>query len=111
MNWGNKLMIVFIAFAALIGTLVYKAVNTKFELVTPEYYKDELHYQDQINGSRNAAEISDVMFQQTDEKITIVFPKELNNKTISGEAWFYKKTDAQKDRRLKLETTTGDKSF
>ena len=40
MNWGNKLMLVFIVFALLIGTLVYKSINTKYDLVSKDYYKD-----------------------------------------------------------------------
>lgn len=32
MNWGNKLVLVFVAFIALIGTLVYKAIHTQYDL-------------------------------------------------------------------------------
>ncbi|MFZ8343681.1 FixH family protein, partial [Staphylococcus aureus] len=55
MNWGYKLLLAFISFALIIGILVYKSINTKYDLVSTEYYKDELRYQDKIDGSGNAA--------------------------------------------------------
>ena len=42
MTWGNKLLLVFAAFALLIGTLVYKCMQQNFELVSKDYYNDEL---------------------------------------------------------------------
>ncbi|MFL9482060.1 FixH family protein [Chitinophagaceae bacterium LWZ2-11] len=102
MNWGNKLVLVFIAFAALIGTLVYKAVNTKYELVSSDYYKDELRYQDNIDGAKNANEITKVILAQTADSIRLVFPKELKGNKINGEIWFYCVTDATKDLKLSI---------
>ena len=55
MNWGRSLILVFIVFAAFMGYLVYRASGTHFDLVSKEYYKDELRYQDKIDGFRNAA--------------------------------------------------------
>jgi len=52
MNWGNKLVLVFIVFGAFIGYLVYQAVNTKYDLVSKDYYKDELRYQEKIDRQK-----------------------------------------------------------
>ncbi len=102
MNWGNKLVVVFIVFAAGIGTLVYKAMTTKFELVSKDYYSDELRYQDKIDGQKNAAAISHVQISQDAEALLIDLPTEMKGMAITGEAWFYCKTDAVKDRKIKL---------
>ena len=102
MNWGNKLVVVFIVFAAGIGTLVYKAVNTKFDLVSKDYYSDELRYQDKIDGLNNAAAISLVQISQDAEALIINLPSEMKGIAITGEAWFYCKTDAEKDRKIQL---------
>lgn len=102
MNWGNKLVVVFILFALLIGVLVYKAMNTKYELVSKDYYSDELRYQDRIDGRNNAAGISSVSVSQDAEAVLINLPSEMKGKKIEGEAWFYCKTDAQKDRKITL---------
>lgn len=102
MNWGNKLITVFIAFAALILTLVYMAANTRFDLVTKDYYKEELRYQDKIDAMINASRLSRVAVEQDAYALTIALPKEMNGKKISGEAWFYCKTDAANDRKIIL---------
>lgn len=100
MNWGYKLMVVFGLFALLIGTLVYKSMHTKFELVTKDYYKDELKYQDRIDAKNAAATISDVSIVQENDSIKIQFPKEIANNITNGNVWFYCKTDEVKDKHI-----------
>lgn len=102
MSWGNKLIIVFIVFAALMATLVYKATQTKFELVSKDYYQDELRYQDKIDGAANAALEAPISIQVNDEIISIEFPDAQKNANITGEAWFYCSADATKDKRFVL---------
>lgn len=111
MNWGNKLMFVFIAFAGLMFVMVYKAMNTRFELVSKEYYQDELRYQDKIDGRANAAEISSVTIVSENENLVLQLPKELAGQTIKGEAWFYCKTDAIKDLKLPLSIDLEGRQF
>jgi hypothetical protein len=103
MNWGNKLILVFIVFAGLILTLVYKASTAKFDLVSKEYYKEELRYQDKIDGMHNANKLSKVIVAQDTNSVTIQLPKEMNGEKITGEAWFYCRTDAEKDKKIILE--------
>lgn len=111
MNWGNKLVVVFILFAILMATLVYKAVNTKFELVSKDYYKDELRYQDRIDGRNNAALIGKVAVTQDAEALTIGLPYEMKGVKVEGEAWFYCKTDAERDRKIALAVDTSGKQL
>jgi hypothetical protein len=58
MNWGNKLILAFVVFAAGMAFMVYQAVNTDFELVEKDYYKQELRYQQVIDGKAEAAKLS-----------------------------------------------------
>ena len=102
MSWGNKLIIVFIVFAALMATLVYKATQAKFELVSKDYYQDELRYQDKIDGAANAALEAPISIQVNDEIISFEFPDAQKNANITGEAWFYCSVDATKDKRFVL---------
>jgi hypothetical protein len=102
MNWGNKLILVFIAFAGLIGTLVYKAINVKYDLVSKDYYQEELRYQDKIDGMRHAASLSGVETAQNEADFSIRFPSELKGQSLNGQAWFYCSTDAAKDRKLNV---------
>lgn len=103
MNWGNKLIIVFILFAGIIGTMVYKAINTRVELVSKDYYKDELRYQDRIDGRNNAEQIGKVAVTQNAESVEIALPAEMKGLPVSGEVWFYCQTDDSKDHRIPLQ--------
>lgn len=111
MNWGNKLILVFIAFAGLMFFLVYKAMHTRYELVSKEYYQDELRYQDKIDGRANASALSEVAIAWNNEYLVLQLPKELTGKTVTGDIWFYCTTDAVKDLRIPLTANEDGKQF
>jgi len=111
MNWGNKLIIVFLIFAVLMGTLVYKCFNTKYDLVSKDYYKDELRYQDKIDGMANAAKVSDIAISQNTDFVTINLPKELNGDKPKGEIWFYCAKDDRKDKKFPFNIDTAGKQL
>jgi len=111
MSWGNKLVLVFVVFVALMATLVYKAVNTKFELVTKDYYKEELRYQDKIDGAANAKTAGEIKLLQDAATVTLQLPESLSTSTAEGDAWFYCKTDAAKDLRMPVKIEDGQYSF
>ena len=54
MNWGKWIVVSFVLFAVFIGTLVTVCVRQDINLVTKDYYKAELVYQDQIERQQNA---------------------------------------------------------
>lgn len=54
MNWGWKIAIGYTAFALFILYLVYRTTGVEFELVTPDYYAQELAYQGQIDKRKTA---------------------------------------------------------
>lgn len=111
MNWGNKLILVFVAFAGLMFVLVYKAMNTRYELVSKDYYQDELRYQDKIDGKANAAAISQIGVQTDQEHLILQMPKELYGQPLKGDIWLYCKTDAVKDLRLPLSVDAEGRQF
>ena len=102
MNWGNRLLIVFGLFALFIGFLVYKCFNTKFDLVSKDYYKDELRYQEKIDGKNNAAEISALQINQNSDSVTVVFPVEQKGMKADGEIYFYCPTNENRDKHFPL---------
>lgn len=102
MSWGYKITIGFSAFVLLIGFLVYKAMNTEFDLVTKDYYKEELKYQDKLDAIKNANKISELAVELSNGNVVIRFPEEVKNLGITGEAWFYCKTNASNDRKFAL---------
>lgn len=104
MSWGNGLTIAFTGFVLLIGTLVYKATHTRFDLVSEKYYEDEIRYQEQINDAHNAATHPAISVLQDEQYVTLQLP---DTAAISGQAWFYYPTDARQDQHISLVTVQG----
>ncbi|MGN6619167.1 MAG: FixH family protein [Ilyomonas sp.] len=102
MSWGNKLLIAFIGFAMLIGTLVYKSSQQKFDLVSTNYYDDELQYQEKIDGMNNANKLNPLTIHQKDGEVVIQMPAELKGHSITGDVWFYCAVNAENDRKMPL---------
>lgn len=103
LNWGHKLTIVFILFGTLMFVLVYKSIRTDYQLVSKEYYNDELKYQQVIDGTANANKLStQVSILQADGKLQFQFPMEMNNKTIKGTIYFYCSYDNSKDKTFAI---------
>lgn len=111
MNWGNKLVVVFIVFGAFIGYLVYRAVNTKYDLVSKDYYKDELRYQDKIDRQNNAAKISDVKIEQDADAVIIHLPNEQKGFAVTGDVFFYCITDELKDYHTALQVDSSNQQI
>lgn len=111
MNWGRKLILVFIAFAGLMSTLVYKCMQQNFELVSKDYYSEELRYQDKIDGTNNANRLSEFVINQNSENLVIKLPKEMSGLAVNGEALFYCPTDASKDKKIALGTDAEGRQF
>lgn len=102
-NWGHKLTIFICAFAGMIILLVYKCTQTNFDLVTKEYYKDELVYQQVIDGTNLANSLSaKTIVTQNDSYISIQFPEEMKGKSLTGTASFYCPADARRDKKIAL---------
>lgn len=111
MNWGNKLILVFIAFAGLMFFLVYKAMNTRYELVSKTYYQDELRYQDKIDGRANASALSNIKVDTNSDYLILQLPNDFVGESIKGDIWLYCKTDAIKDVRLPLSADISGRQF
>jgi hypothetical protein len=107
MNWGQKMLISFIVFAMGIVYLAYRCMQVNTALVTKEYYKDELKYQDVIDGTKMANALSGkIELIQNGESISVQLPAEMKNEKVSGNIWFYCASDVKKDRHIRLETNS-----
>lgn len=109
MNWGNKLILVFIAFGAFIGTMVYKCMQSPVSLVSKEYYKDELNYQQVIDADKSAAKLSTgVQLALQGNTLKLQLPQEMQGLDTQGNVWFYCANDSRNDRKFKLDTHDGN---
>ena len=102
-NFGHKLLIAFIVFGFLMFYLVYQSLHTNFELVSKDYYKDELAYQEVIDATKNANDlVSKTNVYQKGTAVYLQLPSELANQSIAGKAYFYCPADSKKDRTISL---------
>jgi len=103
MNWGNRLLITFIVFGAGIFYLVYRSMNTDFELVEKDYYKTELRYQDVIDGSNRANALSSAaVLAQTNNGLVLQLPDEMKEQVVSGTILFYCAYNSKLDKKFLL---------
>lgn len=96
-------------FVAGIIFLVFKASSQKFDLVTKDYYEQELKYQHIIDQSGNTAKLSTpVRVDQTETELKISFPAEMDDKKKLVEFYLYCPADAKRDFRKSFELTQAE---
>lgn len=109
-NWGTKIAIFYISFVLFILAMVYMAFGEKYDLVTEDYYQQELEFQDKIDKSANAFAL--------DEKLKIViksgsvilkFPSSL--KETSGTINFFRPSDSKADFTEDINLNDGNQSI
>jgi hypothetical protein len=106
-NWGTKIAIVYTAFVVFIGGMVYMSFGEKFDLVTEDYYAQEIAYQDKIDSRErlNALE-KKIQISIEDQKLNITFPHDKNSK-INGKVNCFRPSDETKDFTIKMEEYQG----
>jgi tRNA/tmRNA/rRNA uracil-C5-methylase (TrmA/RlmC/RlmD family) len=108
LGWGTRVGLLYLGFVALIVTLVYKSMQQDFDLVSTDYYNEELKYQDVIDASRNQATLSSpVVISQRAEEVVMQFPTEFRQANITGTAQFYSKIDADWDKKFEIRIIDG----
>ena len=109
LSWGYKIMLVYMLFVAGMGFLVFKASNQKFDLVTQDYYEQELKYQNIIDQSANAAKLSaPLVVERSAGQLTINFPAEMKGKQKSVDFYLYYPADAKRDFRKLIDISENE---
>ncbi|HXD78576.1 MAG TPA: FixH family protein [Puia sp.] len=104
MNWGNRILLVFIVFAGMISYMVYRCMKLPVELVSDEYYKDELAYQRVIDGTERANALSaPVTITIAPAGLVLRMPAEMRRRQLKGKIVFFCPADPSRDRILPLE--------
>lgn len=109
-SWGHKIAALYIAFVIMVLFMVYLAMNQRIELVTPDYYAKELKFQQEIDAINNAGMLSaNVQVEIQNKAVVIVFPEEMKNIEIKGEALMFRPSDSSLDISFPLELNTDGK--
>ncbi|MBJ6368703.1 FixH family protein [Snuella sedimenti] len=100
-NWGTGIVMAFMGFISFIMYFIITMnVNDKYDhdLVTEDYYKAELEYQNDINKLTNAKDLSqNISYKKTNEGLLILFPNNIESKDITGKVFLYRPSNKQLD--------------
>ncbi|MBT8394199.1 MAG: FixH family protein [Bacteroidia bacterium] len=103
-NWGTSIVIAFILFIAFIMYFVISMMTNKkldHDLVTEQYYEQELLHQQEIDKENNAKKlIQNVNWKKTSEGILISFPKNIDYKNITGKVFLYRPSNKKLDSEI-----------
>ena len=101
MNWGHGIAIFFACFVAFMLFLVVKSHQQNIDLVTENYYEQELKYQQQIDKVQNTKDLKEgVKVSHSKGSIAIHFPKMAES--ISGNVQIFRPSDARFDMESTL---------
>ena len=100
MNWGHKITITFLLFFAFIGYMVVGAFQQDFDLVTDQYYAEEINFEKRITQRDNARNLENgVKVIQHKNHINITIPGEND---ISGTIHFYHPESSRLDKKFQV---------
>jgi hypothetical protein len=107
MNWGLRVLLLYLGFAAMIGTLVAMSMGQRIELVSPTYYEEELRYQQDIDAEKLAAQLADPLrVDYREGAVEIRFPEAFHGRAMDGEIRFRKPDNSDLDRRIVVQPDT-----
>jgi len=106
-KWSTAIVIAMISFIVFILSFVYKSVmmdEYQHELVSEDYYRDELHYQEEIDKLKKASELKeDVSLVRNSEGLTIRFPEDFDTSKITGTIYLQRPSNKSLDLRIPIE--------
>lgn len=103
LSWGKRIAILYLGFVALIVILVTGSMRQSFDLVSKDYYAQEIAYQKTIDAGRNQAALSAPVTVIADaQNILISFPPEFENRVLNADLHFYSPVSASLDKKFSL---------
>lgn len=100
-NWGTGIVIAFAVFITFIMYFVINMMTNKkydHDLVTEDYYKEELLHQNEIDKEANSKSLSQkVTWTKTSEGMEIRFPEDLDDSQIKGKVFLYRPSNKKLD--------------
>lgn len=82
MNWGKSIIAAFVLFAGFIAVIVTICMRQDVNLVSSQYYKDDLDYQQQLDRKNNTEALTEKPQIVLDaNQLQVSFP---NNMVIDG---------------------------
>lgn len=94
-------------FVLLIVTLVSLSISQKVDLVSKDYYEQELQFQNKINLMDRTKLLSEQLsWQVQNDELVLDFPDQFKGQQTSGKVFFFRPSDAVLDKNFELQTDT-----
>ncbi|MCU0357537.1 MAG: FixH family protein [Cyclobacteriaceae bacterium] len=76
MNWGKGIVVAFVLFAAFLAVMVTIMMRQDVDLVSKQYYRDDLRFQEQLERKQNTEqlEFKPVISVEGSEYLKVYFP-------------------------------------
>ena len=101
MNWGKWIVVSFVLFAGFIATLVTVCMRQDVNLVSKDYYKEELAYQEQIARMNNTNQLAEKpIIRQSGDFVEVEF--EHFHTIESGSLKLFRPSDPRMDKAFAL---------
>jgi hypothetical protein len=111
-SWPTGIILALSAFIIFILSFVFKATflpEYDHHLVSDDYYKDEMNYQQEIDKLNKAAALKeDVTLTKVAEGLLIKFPAEFDPKKIAGTISFQRPSNDKIDFQLPIKLSSTD---
>ncbi|MFN8278466.1 MAG: FixH family protein [Chitinophagales bacterium] len=102
-NWGWRLGFVYSGFVVFMLFMVYRSTQMKTELVSANYYDEELKYQEHIDAVNRTAHLSAPLAMEVAHgALQLTFPQEVANAHVTAELHWYSPSHQSDDRTMKL---------
>jgi len=102
-GWGYRIAFLYISFASLIIYFVTRSMGEKIDLVSTDYYAQELKFQDKIESINRSNSLTEPLtFELNDSEIIITYPGDLKGKPIVGNIIFFRPSDNIWDKTFKI---------
>ncbi|GAA4054742.1 hypothetical protein GCM10022409_47290 [Hymenobacter glaciei] len=104
--WPYAIIAVFVLFAAYIGSMVYQAMQTDVNLVSADYYQQELAHQQRMDAVARTAALPapvQVRHEPASHRLTLELPAALAGQAVQGQVHFFRPSDKALDFTLPLQ--------
>jgi len=103
MNWGKGIAIALTLFIVFIATLVTIITRQKVDLVSDDYYSQEINYQQEIDGINAGNNEQELSFLKKNEQLVVEIPEKTNTRNVTF--LFYRANDKSLDKIFQLENS------
>lgn len=111
-NWGTGLVIGMLAFISFIMYFVITMLSSKdydHDLVTEDYYRAELYYQQDINAEKNTLAMKEQIQVKTEgNKLVVQFPETMDLQEMEGIVSFYRPSNKMLDFQVPFKELIGN---